>query len=67
MVYHMIVQITQTRQSFPFGSAIVANRIYKTDVVNRRYQAYFYDMFNWAVLTNAMKWRFMEGVEASGV
>lgn len=59
------LQIQQTKQSFPFGSAISYNYIAGEDEVSRKYQEYFYGLFNWAVMTNAMKWRFTEAVEVS--
>ena len=34
-----------------------------TDDKSIKYQDYFYGLFNWAVPTNSMKWRFMEGRE----
>ncbi|ELU11829.1 hypothetical protein CAPTEDRAFT_219919 [Capitella teleta] len=61
----MKLMINQTSQSFPFGSAVSYQHINKNDEVSRKYQEYFYKTFNWAVLTNAMKWRFMENNEGA--
>lgn len=60
------VQLDQTKHAFPFGSAITAPRLYKTnDPLNEAYRDYFFDNFNWATLANAMKWRYMESNEVS--
>lgn len=59
------LQVTQVKHAFPFGSAIDANKLYRDDPGFHLYREYFYNMFNWAVLKNDVKWRFMETEEVS--
>ena len=54
------VLVQMTRHHFPFGSAIVADRISGSGPTDQRYQEVFYDNFEWAVFENAMKWQIME-------
>ena len=49
-VPNLIIDIDQTKQSFPFGSAI------NTNVSNSRYTDFFKTHFNWAVMENESKW-----------
>ena len=50
----------QTKQAFPFGSTVAAHRMTDSGESNQKYQQFFYDMFNWGVIENAMKWQEME-------
>ena len=51
--------MNQTKQSYPFGAS-VDKWVFTDGEKNERMSNYFYDMFNWAVTCNDMKWRFME-------
>lgn len=53
------VSVTQTRQAFGFGSAVVAQRL--TDAENAQYQALIRELFNIAVLENNLKWQPLAG------
>ena len=55
-----MLQVEQTRHEFAFGSAIQADLISGTDARALGYQTVFYNMFEWAVIENALKWRQME-------
>ncbi|XP_071111510.1 uncharacterized protein [Haliotis cracherodii] len=54
----LTVEVHQTSSEFGWGSAVDANDI--TDSQHKKYQDYFYDNFEWAVLENALKWYSME-------
>ena len=60
------LQISQTSQAFPFGSAIVDAQIAGDSEYNAKYQDCFYTHFNWAVHENAMKWGRMEDTQVTG-
>jgi endo-1,4-beta-xylanase len=53
------VSVTQTRQAFGFGSAVVAQRL--TEPGNEKYQALIKELFNIAVLENNLKWQPLAG------
>ena len=55
------------RHAFIFGSAVQAERMYDADPVNERYRDYFYDLFEWATLENALKWKPMEPQRVSRI
>ena len=61
------LQISQTSQAFPFGSAIVDAQIAGDSEYNVKYQDCFYTHFNWAVHENAMKWKQMEWSQVRAV
>ena len=60
-----LLQVQLKRHAFIFGSAVVATRMYATDDVSKRYQDFFYDLFHWATLENAHKWKQMENERVS--
>ncbi|KAK6194979.1 hypothetical protein SNE40_000501 [Patella caerulea] len=52
------VEVQQTRSEFGWGSAVNVNYIH--DSSHKQYQDFFYDLFEWAVLENALKWPGLE-------
>ncbi len=58
------VSVTQTRQAFGFGSAVVAQRL--TGPGNEKYQALIRELFNIAVLENNLKWQPLAGDWGAG-
>lgn len=62
---NLTIEVNQTRHDFAFGSAVGATQIVDPDPTLQKYQAFFYDNFEWAVLENALKWKLMEKVEGT--
>lgn len=61
-----LFKVSQRRHKFAFGSAVGATQIVDTeDPVLQKYQEFFYDNFEWAVIENALKWRLMEWTQVS--
>ena len=58
------VSVTQTRQAFGFGSAVVAQRLLQPG--NEKYQAAIKELFNIAVLENNLKWQPLAGDWGAG-
>ncbi|KAK3598373.1 hypothetical protein CHS0354_034546 [Potamilus streckersoni] len=54
----VLIEIIQTKNAFPFGTAVAADELLTGD---GRYRDFIYQKFNWAVLENALKWQQMEG------
>ena len=54
-----VVQIRQTKKSFPFGTAVNAGK-YNRDAGHGKYRAFIHNHFNWAVPENALKWYSIE-------
>ncbi|XP_050394200.1 uncharacterized protein LOC126812063 [Patella vulgata] len=50
--------VQQTRSDFGWGSAVNVDYIH--DSKHRNYQNFFYDIFEWGVLENALKWPNLE-------
>ena len=60
------------QHAFPFGTAVVAdlisydltndteNTTYGGPDIVQKYQDFYYNEFQWAVLTNSLKWKSME-------
>lgn len=55
------MQLVQKKRAFAFGTAVSAS--YMTDPLQKTYQDFVYNNFEWAVLENALKWRQMEWTE----
>ena len=63
-----LIQVLQNRHAFAFGSAVGATEIVDTtDPALQKYQDFFYNHFEWAVLENALKWRIMERTQVLSV
>lgn len=58
-----IVQLSQQSNAIPFGSVTHAEHVYKNDRQSQLYRDYLYDMFNTAVVADAIKWKAMEKQE----
>ena len=56
-------QIKQVKHKFPFGGAAKAEWLYGNSSLEKKYQNKFFELFNWGVLRNDMKWKAMERVE----
>ncbi|KAK6194980.1 hypothetical protein SNE40_000502 [Patella caerulea] len=52
------IDVQQTRSDFGWGSAVNVDYIH--DSKHRNYQNFFYDIFEWGVLENALKWPNLE-------
>lgn len=52
------IQLTQSKHAFPFGAAVGAEHI--VDPALTKYQNVFFDLFEWGVLHNALKWTGIE-------
>lgn len=54
----ILLQVQQTKKSFPFGTAI--NSWQYVDASKQKYRDFIHQHFNWAVLENALKWDQLE-------
>ncbi|KAK6196268.1 hypothetical protein SNE40_001522 [Patella caerulea] len=52
----LTVRVEQIRHEFAFGSAFSLGRSMSTDYENTEYQKRFYDLFEWAVTEDSIKW-----------
>ena len=57
------MQFELKKHGFSFGTAVKAEYISDTSGQYQEYQEFFYDLFNMAVLENALKWKQMEWVQ----
>ena len=63
--YVPFYKLNQTGHDFGFGMAVNSDLI--NDPSMQNYQNFVYDNFNWATISNALKWRLMEWTQVRNV
>ena len=59
-----LLQVIQNRHAFAFGSAVGASEMVDTAETDlQKYQDFFYNNFEWAVIENALNWKLMESTQ----
>ncbi|XP_055954250.1 uncharacterized protein LOC126821937 [Patella vulgata] len=57
------IEVQQTRSKFGWGSAVNVHYLSNSKYAN--YRKFYYDLFEWGVLENALKWQYLEKTQGS--